>query len=398
MTFPPSTAAKGDGDLLRTQDSGLRTSEGEAIANPYAWYSQLRETSPVYYDPLRRNWLISRYEDVAGLLRDDDRLTAEQEGPVGSMLGSDPPRHTRLRNTVLKAFTPRAVRKLEPRIHEIVDDLLDKVAGESEFDAESRFAYPLPIMVIAELLGVARDRSDFFHEASLRVALSMGPSGDPTSRVRAANGRAELLAYFRELIAKRAVDPRDDIVSALIACTSRGELLNERELLDMLVLLIIGGHETTANLVGNGLLALLNNPDQMELFRNTEDAACAVEEFLRYDSPVQYTGRAARVDFDLHGTKIRAGEGVRFLLASANRDEAVFANPDRLDITRHPNPHLSFGGGIHYCLGAELARLEGRIALSTIVRRFPNLRLAGEQPRWRPAPVLRGLESLPVRT
>jgi cytochrome P450 len=368
------------------------------LADPYPWYRRLREDGPVHYDEFRGNWLVTRYDDIAALLRDDHRLTAEQNGPGNSMLGSDPPRHTRLRTLVMKAFTPRAVRQLQPRIQEIVDELLVNVAGEDQFDVVSQFAYPLPIMVIAELLGVDKERGDFFHAASSDVALALGPSGDSRSRSRAAEGRAQLLGYFRQLIRVRSAEPRDDLVSALIDSRSRGDLLGEEELLGMLILLIIGGHETTANLIGNGLLALLRNPEQHELFRSTDDATHAVEELLRYDSPVQYTGRAARVDFELRGTTIRAGDGVRLLLASGNRDEAAFADPDQLDITRHPCPHLSFGGGIHYCLGAELARLEGRVALSTIVRRFPALRLVEEETRWRPAPVLRGLERLGART
>jgi cytochrome P450 len=215
--------------------------------------------------------------------------------------------------------------------------------------------------------------------------------------LRAMQGRADLLGYFEELIARRRAEPRDDLVSALIAAEDRGDLLTHGELLAMLLLLLVGGHETTANLIGNGLLALLRHPDQLEMLRRDEGLdRSAVEELLRYDSPVQYSGRVAKADVELSGETVRAGQTVRAILGSANRDPEMFEEPESLDITRDPNPQIAFGAGVHFCLGAQLARLEGRIAIGTLVRRLPALRLAGES-RWRPAPVLRGLETLPVR-
>jgi cytochrome P450 len=313
------------------------------------------------------------------------------------MLVSDPPAHTRLRSLVSKAFTARTVSGLAPRIQEIVDGLLDEVAERGEMDAIADFAYPLPLTVIAELLGVEPERQDFFREQSQKIAVALGPIADMQVALRATEGRNALLAYFSTLIEKRRADPREDLISALIQAEDRGDFLNHGELLAMLLLLLVGGHETTVNLIGNGLLALLRNPEQLEMLHTEEGIERrAVEEFLRFDSPVQYSGRVAKANFELGGKRIRSGEGVRMILGAANRDPEVFEEPDRLDITREPNPHVAFGLGIHFCLGAQLARLEGQIALPALVRRFPQMRLAADEVRWRPAAVLRGLEALPV--
>ena len=364
--------------------------------DPYPYYRLLRESEPVHYDALRGTWLIAKYDDVNELLRDDVRLSAEQGGPSPSMLGSDPPRHTRLRNLVNKAFTPRAVRRLRPRIEDIVNGLLDEAAPRGEMDVIADFAYPLPITVIAELIGVDEVDRGFFREASTSLALSMGYRTDSDATSRAARGSQQIREYFDGLITRRRADPRDDLATACIQAEDAGDQLSHAELMAMLNILLIGGHETTVNLIGNGLLALLNNPEQLERVRDEPIERSAVEELLRYDPPAQYTGRVARHDFQLREKTIRAGQPVRMLLASANRDDDEFPNPDRLDVTREPNHHLSFGFGVHYCLGAELARLEGEIAIPGLLRRFPDLALAGPPPRWRRAPVLRGLESFPV--
>ncbi len=378
-------------------DHPLWPSDG-FLADPYPYYRALRESDPVHFDARRRSWILLRYGDVERVLRGDSRFSAEQgQGPPTSMLVSDPPRHTRLRTLVNKAFTPRTVRQLRPRIEAIVDDLLDALAGREEIDLIAEFAYPLPITVIAELLGVDPERRDFFRAESQKIARNIGPSADPYAGVRAAEGRGQLMRYFDDLIARRRAAPRDDLVSAIVQAEERGDLLSHAELRSMLLLLLVGGHETTVNLIGNGLLALLRHPEQLERLRDEEGIERqAVEELLRYDSPVQYTGRIARADVEIGGKEIRAGERVRVILASANRDPDVFADPDRLDLTRDPCHHLAFGWGVHYCLGSELARLEGEIALPAIVRRFPRLRLAEETLRWRPTAVMRGLEALPL--
>lgn len=366
------------------------------LADPYSHYMHMRETDPVHWDASRRSWLLFRYADVEAVLRDDASFSARQ-GYAPSMLVSDPPEHTRLRSLVNKAFTARAVRNMAPRIQEIIDSLLDDVAGRGEMDAIAAFAYPLPITVIGELLGVDPDRREFFREASVPLALALGPVRDPQLAMNALAGRFELMTYFDELIQRRRAEPRDDLVSAMIQPEDAGDFLTHQELLGMMLLLLVGGHETTVNLIGNGLLALLGNPDQLEAFRANEGSErTAIDEILRYDSPVQYSGRIARKDVAIGGTTIRAGQTVRMIFGAANRDPAVFRDPDRFDVARDPNEHLAFGYGTHFCLGAQLARLEGELALSTLVRRFPKLRLASTEVRWRSAPVLRGLESLPV--
>jgi cytochrome P450 len=369
----------------------------EFLVDPYAHYRRLRESDPVHWDEARGSWVLTRYADVAAALRDEEWLSAEQQPVATSMLVSDPPDHTRLRSLVAKAFTPRTVSELAPRIDEIVEGLLDEASERGEMDAIGDFAYPLPITVIAELLGVEPERRDFFREQSQKIAVALGPITDMNVAMRATEGRNELLAYFSTLTEKRRAAPREDLVSALILAEDRGDFLNHGELLAMLLLLLVGGHETTVNLIGNGLLALLKHPEQLELLRSQEGTEKkAVEEFLRYDSPVQYSGRVAKVDFELGGKRIQKGDGVRMILGAANRDPEAFDEPDALEITRDPNPHLAFGAGIHFCLGAQLARLEAQIALPALVRRFSRLRIATEELRWRPAAVLRGLEALPV--
>lgn len=370
----------------------------ELLADPFPHYRALRQIDPVLWDEFRSSWMLLRYHDVARVLKDDTTFSAEQFGGTpNSMLVSDPPRHTRLRTLVSKAFTPARVRELRPRIQAIVDDLLDAAADQPTFDAISEFAYPLPITVIAELLGVDAADRDLFRDASQKIALSLGPSADPHTAARADEGRVMLRRYFDGLIERRTAAPQDDLVSALIQAEERGDLLGHGELLAMLTLLLIGGHETTVNLIGNGLNALFANPDQLARLRTTNgNERRAVDELLRYDPPVLYTGRIARRHVEVGGTAIKPGERVRAMLAAANRDPEVYPDPDRLDLTRDHGLHLAFGLGVHFCLGAELARVEGEIAIPGIIRRFPRLRPVGGPPRWRPASVLRGLEALPL--
>jgi cytochrome P450 len=375
------------------------------LADPYVHYKRLRENTPIHFNEARGSWILTRYNDMAEVLRDHDRFSAERGGPANystdemprSMLASDPPHHTRLRTLVNKAFTARTVERLRQRIQQIVDGLLDEVADKGGMEAITDFAYPLPITVIAEMLGVPASDRDFFREASSKIAVALGPINDISVGMAALEGRNQLVGYFNDLVPKRKGDPRDDLISAMLAAEEAGDFLSHGELLAMLLLLLVAGHETTVNLIGNGLLALLRNPEQAERLRTDESIErSAVEEFLRYDSPVQFTGRLVMEDFELDGHHIKKGSGLSTIVASANRDPQVFDDPDTLDLGRDPCPHLSFSAGIHYCLGAQLARLEGQIALSTVVRRFPNMKIATDSLEWRPAPILRGLVALPV--
>jgi cytochrome P450 len=385
----------------------------EFLRDPYRHYRAFRESNPIHFNAERGAWMLTRYNDMVDVLRDHDRFSAERSGPAPqgaaaavqrqlgdaprSMLGSDPPDHTRLRTLVNKAFTARTVERLRIRIQEIVDRLLDNVAANGEMEVISDFAYPLPITVIAEMLGVPSDDRDFFRDQSSKIAVALGPINDPAIGLAALEGRNNLIEYFNQLIPKRQGDPRDDLISALLQAEEAGDFLSHGELLAMLLLLLVAGHETTVNLIGNGLLALLRHPEQFERLRDDEGIErSAIEELLRYDSPVQFTGRVTMHDVEIGGFKIAEGSGISTIVASANRDPEMFDDPDELDLGRDPCPHLSFSAGIHYCLGAQLARLEGQIALSTVVRRFPKMRIATDDLEWRPAPILRGLVALPV--
>ncbi len=380
----------------------------EFLADPYPVYRSLREADPVHWNEAIGAWICTRHADCTAVLRDDrfsaDRTRSDNFKQLDltrdvprSMLSADPPDHTRLRTLVNKAFTARTVERLRPRIHEITDRLLDEASEKGRIDVIADLAYPLPITVIAEMLGVPSSDRDTFRDRSSAIALSLGPLTPPEVQERAIAARDELVAYFSEVLERRRNDPGEDLITALLQAEEEGDVLSLGELLAMLLLLLIAGHETTVNLIGNGLYALLRHPDQMQRMREDPSLVrSGVEELLRFDSPVQLTGRVANEELDLAGRRVRPRQSVITLLAAANRDPEVFADPDRLDLARAPNPHLSFGAGIHFCLGAPLARLEGGIALTSLIRRFPGIGLAGEAPAYRPAIVLRGLERLPV--
>jgi cytochrome P450 len=316
------------------------------------------------------------------------------------MLDRDPPDHTRLRGLVSKAFTPRVVEALRPHIQTIVDGLLDRVRGAGKMDLVEDFAYPLPVIVICEMLGVPLEDRERFKTWGLDIARGLDaiwlpPDSDVARRSVAA--RHELAEYFRDLIGRRRTEPRADLLSGLIAAEEAGDKLSEEELLATCILLLVAGHETTVNLIGNGTLALLRNPDQLERLRRQPDLiGAAVEELLRYDGPVQRTARIPSEDVVIGGRTIPKGEMVMPFMGAADRDPAQFPDPDRLDIARADNRHLAFGWGIHFCLGAPLARVEGQIAIGTLVRRLPDLALATERPEFRQSLTLRGLSSLPV--
>ncbi len=390
----------------------------EHKADPHPFYARLRAEAPVARVTLpdrQAAWLVTRYDDVAAALK-DERLVKDRSRALGpdqarrqpwvpglfrplmrNMLDLDPPDHTRLRALVHRAFTPRLVEQMRGRIQALADELLDAVARRGRMDLVRDYALPIPTTIIAEMLGVPAGDRHRFHRWS-RAIVSSSPSG--WGMLRAVPSVIAFLRYIRRLIAARRAAPGDDLLGALVRAEEAGERLSEDELVAMVFLLLVAGHETTVNLIGNGALALLEHPDQMTRLRH--DPALikpAVEELLRYASPLETaTERFAREDVIIAGVTIPRGALVYAALASANRDEREFPDADALDITREPNRHLAFGLGPHYCVGASLARLEGQVAIATLLRRAPDVRLAVAPGavRWRRGLVLRGLEALPV--
>jgi cytochrome P450 len=313
------------------------------------------------------------------------------------MLTQDPPDHTRLRGLVHKAFTPRIVEQMRNEIQAITDSLLDKVQADGRMDIIADLAYPLPVTVIARMFDVPEKDYALFHGWSNALARSLDYTDDPNVYIAATKAAEEFTAYLRELVAERRNHLGEDLLSALIQAKEAGDSLTEAELFATCTLLLTAGHETTINLIGNGTLALLRHPEQMaRLKENPGLMKTAVEELLRYDSPVQATARVVYEEVEVGGHTLTPRQQVNFMFGAANRDPARFENPGQLDIGRQPNPHLAFGGGIHYCLGAPLARLEGQIAFATLLRRMPNLGLETDSPKYRDNFTLRGLEALPV--
>ncbi len=387
-------------------------------ADPYPFFARLRAEAPisrVRTPNARPTWLVTRYDDVVALLKDErfikDRrvaLTAEQATrqpwipaifkPLErNMLDVDPPDHTRLRGLVHKAFTPRLIEDLRGRVQAITGELLDAAERKGQMDLVRDYALPLPAIIIAELLGVpARDRHRFHRWSTVMVTAVATSWG----LLKAMPSMLAFLRYIRRLIRDRRAAQRDDLTSALVEASESGDRLSEDELVAMIALLLIAGHETTVNLIANGTLALIRHPDQMErLRRDPSLIKTGVEELLRYDGPLlTATERYAREDADIGGVTIPRGERVLAGLASADRDGSQFEDPDELNLAREPNRHVAFGLGLHYCLGAPLARLEGQIAINTLLRRLPDLRLAAppDSLRRRPGLVLNGLDALPV--
>ncbi len=360
------------------------------------------------------SWIIATsYAETVELLKDsrlvcDRRNTSTQDGSLPSyggplalfsqnMLGADPPDHTRLRTLVSQAFTPRMIEHLRPRIQQITDDLLDAVQHQGTMDLIADFAFPLPFTVITDMLGIpGEERTPFRIWTQDLLAFLAAPEKVATGMAAA----EAFIAYLKALIERKRAHPDDDLTSDLVRAEEEGDRLSENELVTMIWLLIVGGHETTVNLLGNGVLALLQHIEQLRLLQcQPALLPSAIEELLRYTAPVLFTGaRWASVDIPLHGQVIRKGDLVRISLSAANTDPQQFVAPETLDITRSLNRHLAFSKGIHVCLGAPLARLEGQIAIGTLLQRFPNLRLAcePEQLQWNPVPYLRGLKTLPV--
>src|SRR5919109_3024011 len=379
--------------------------------NPYPTYAKLRAHDPVHWSIVSHAWVFSRYRDVEAILRDHARfsndtrhrqdlppLESSEAYPRGpSMLFLDPPDHTRLRALVQKAFTPHAIEALTPRIRQIAAHLLDQIAYPMAFDVMEALAAPLPVIVMAELLGVPpEDRAQFGHWSHQRARV-LEPSLSERERRDTVEAAQQFDTYFLGIMKQRRAEPRDDLISALVAAEAAGDKLTQDELLVMLRLLLVAGNETTTNLIGNALLALLRHPEQLQLLRQDPSLmASAVEELLRYDGPVQVDGRTALEAVEIGGRHIQKGQGIVALIGSANRDPEVFRHPERLDITRREASHLAFGRGIHHCLGAPLARFEARIAFETLRERFADMRLLTEHPPFKHNVVLRGLKALPV--
>src|SRR6266853_1143943 len=374
----------------------VNLASSEFKANPFPFYARLRNEAPVYRTKLpdkRTVWLITRYKDVLSVLKDDrfskDRTKAQAQPwmpgmfkpLMRNMLDLDAPDHTRLRGIVHKVFTPRLIENLRQRIQDLADELLNRVQGQGRMDLIHDYALQIPTTIIAEMLGVpVKDRLKFHRWSSAGVSSSASRFGI----LKAIPHLMAFVRYVRSLAKARRVKSEDDLISALARAEEAGDQLSEDELLAMIVLLLVAGHETTVNLIGNGALALLEHPDQLSRLHN---------------GPLETaTERYPREDTSVAGVKIPRGELVFAVLASANRDERQFEHADRLELGREPNPHVAFGQGVHYCLGAPLARLEGQIAISTLVRRMPDLKLAipPHGLRWRRGLVLRGLDALPV--
>jgi cytochrome P450 len=406
--------------MTQTNEQKLSLADGlqpEYVANPYELYRRLRENDPVYWDERANSWVLTRYVEVSAALRDarfsaagfmediswiPDEMRPMLEPPIRAltrqMLFMDPPDHTRLRGLVAKAFTPRVVEGLRPAIKQIAGELLDKAVAKGQLELIRDFAFPLPAIVIATMLGVPPEDRDQLNAWSESFgALLEGGTLTMEDAFLALHGVSEFIAYFRQIIRERRSAPRDDLLQAMINAEEQGDALSEEELLGNCVLLMAAGHGTTMHLIGNGTLALLLNPSQLQRLREEPTLMpSAVAELLRYDSPVQMTSRRAKEDMRIGDKQISAGQEVIMCTGAANHDPAQFSDPDRLRLDRPENRHLSFGLGIHFCLGAPLARLEGEIAFSTLLHRFPNLRLASEEIERGGGMVFRGLKHLPL--
>ena len=389
----------------------------EFIRNPYPYYERLRTTDPMHLTPFG-TFVASRHAEASLVMRDKRfgkdyvERTIRRYGPKIMeepvfrsmshwMLQQDQPDHTRLRGLVVKAFTARRVEDMRPRIQQIVDETLDRIIPQGKMDLIEDFAFRLPVTIICDMLGIPEEHREVFYSGSRDGGRLLDPVPLTPAEIQQGNTANAMAAmYFQQLFELRRKTPGDDLITQLLQAEEDGSKLSNEELTANIILLFGAGHETTVNLIGNGLLALHRNPDQLALLKaNPQLITNAIEEFLRYDSSVQLTGRVALEDIDdLGGKKIPKGESVLCLLGSANHDPAVYPDrPDRLDITRPNVKPLSFGGGIHFCLGAQLARIEAEIAISTLLRRLPDLRLDDAvNPEWRPTFVLRGLKRLPA--
>lgn len=403
---------------MATSDSSLslvRLLEPEVLANPYPLYHKLRSEDPVHWDRFLHTWVVTRYPDVMNVLHSfsaERTPTPEQLTAMGlsglntiakvmvkQMLFMDAPAHTRLRGLASVAFTPQKVRVLKSHIQEIANNLLDRVQARGEMDVIADFAAPLPAIVTAEMLGVPTEDHLNLKKWSADFAEMLGNFQHNPDRIpRVLESTNNLINYFRDAIAKMREHPREGLIHSFMTAELEGDRLSEEEIIANCVVTMVGGQETTTNLIGNGLLTLMRNPDQLARLRDDPNLlTSSVEELLRYESPSQHTGRIAREDVEIGGKQIRKGQAVMAIMAAANRDPERFPNPDELILDRADNKHLAFGWSSHFCFGAPLARMEGQIAFETLLRRLPNLEMVPGPLTWRTNSGLRGLTALPVR-
>jgi cytochrome P450 len=396
----------------------------EVNADPYPYFAALREADPVHWSERHQAWIVTRHDDVTQILMDWKHFSSERVGPLleamdrstsspeqvavmemlnGWMVVTDPPVHKRLRMLAAKAFNPRRVAAKEGRIQELVDELLDEFIASGSDRLVADFAFPLPATVIAELIGAPPKDTPRFKDWSDDLAqVAFGAGGDERNDryVRAMRGIEELFAYFEDRMEYVRQNPGEDMISDLLVGDGKGDRLSDEEIKSMCALMLFAGHETTTTTITSAVLMLLRNPDQLEMLRADPDevAGPAVEEALRFDGAIKVLIRYVAEDFELRGREIKAGQRVFVLPAAANRDPERFEDPDSVDVTRNPNPHVAFGKGIHACIGAQLSRIEMRVALASIVRRMPDLRFAEEEPKLRYAPSLasRALQELRI--
>ena len=379
----------------------------ESRRNPYPIYDQLRNTSPVLRAPPPFDmWMLFDYEGVKRALNDHEVFSSAVPAPDNWFIFFDPPQHTKLRALVSKAFTPRSISSLEPRVRELSREFLDKVIESGRMDLAADYSVPLPMMVISEMIGISiGDWPRFKHwsDVILKLSYTMRGMEADAEATTALSGfttvSAEMAAYLAEMIEQRRSAPKDDLLTRLVEAEVDGERLTHAEILGFFQLLVVAGQETTTNLINNAVLCFLENPEQLARLRAVPDLLpSAIEEVLRYRSPLQWIMRTPRQDTKMHGQVIPAGELVLAMVGSANRDPKQFPDPARFDVTRHPNPHVAFGHGIHSCLGAALARMESRIALSDLLARLKNVELASREP-WQPRKALHvhGPTHLPLR-
>ena len=404
-----------------TEDQDYVAFCSQRLADPYPLFARLRAEDPIHWSQALKMWLVTRYDDAYDGLRDTARLSSSRAGMYADPLTEqnrararplidhilhwlqnvDAPQHTRLRKLVNIAFTPRMLEGLKPRVEAITNELLDDVCASPQTDLVRSFCLPLPAMVICQMLGVPSQYHKTFRgcvDQMLYFASGAGP-GLNDAIDEANRGLKTLIGFFHDLIEQRRIQPRDDMISAMAAAEEDGDRLNRDEMFGLCVFLFVAGHETTMSLLSSGTLALLQHPEQFNKLKANPDGLIktAVEEFLRYEPPVTRGVRRATCDFEWRGRSIRKDQTITILLGAANRDGEQFPDPDRLDIERRPNKHLGFGFGPHFCLGAQLARIEAHIAFLAIVRRLPDMRLDTDRVEYQPAFGVRSLVQLPVR-